>query len=202
MFRTIIPSRWFSSLPRVQAGQSSIKGDIKPKISSSFRFKPTKIDDKLLKQNQQKVVLWKIYGAFHRHNTLASLVAVVEDPEFMEKNQHLSYNDKVLYYMQLPHHPKMLISAGQLGFKKAQRQEYEAGFQVATKLFKTIEEKNLIGPNDKIELVLKDFGKGREAFLAALQGKEGSAIRSNIVRIYDNTTLKFGGVRSKKLRRL
>jgi len=126
----------------------------------------------------------------------------VEDPDFMKKNAHLSYNEKVLYYMQLPHHPKLHITAGQLGFRKAQRQEYEAGFQVAAKMFRTIDEKNLIGPNDKIELVLKDFGKGREAFLSALQGKEGANIKNNIVRIYDNTTLKFGGVRSKKLKRL
>ncbi|KAK6460804.1 mitochondrial 37S ribosomal protein YmS18 [Scheffersomyces coipomensis] len=143
-----------------------------------------------------------MYGMFHSHNTLASLVAVVEDLDFVEKNQHLTYNDKVLYYLHLPHHTKLHISAGQLGFRKSQRSEYEAGFQVATKLFKTIEEQNLIGPNDKIELILKDFGKGRDAFQAALLGKEGQNIRPNIVRISDNTKLQFGGSRPKKLRRL
>lgn len=149
-----------------------------------------------------KVVLWKMYGMFHPHNTMASLVAVVEDQDFMRKNPLMSFNEKVLYYMQLPHHTKIHVSAGQLGFRKSQRSEYEAGYQVTTHLFKQMEEKKLIGPNDKIELVLKDFGKGREAFLAALQGKEGSKIRNNIVRISDNTKLQFGGSRPKKLRRL
>ncbi|KAK6203350.1 uncharacterized protein RJT21DRAFT_119488 [Scheffersomyces amazonensis] len=165
-----------------------------------FKFRSTKVNIETRKN--ERVVLWKMYAIFHRHNTLASLVAVVEDLDFIDKNKNLSYNDKVLYYLQLPHHTRLHVSAGQLGFRKAQRAEYEAGFQVATKLFKTIEEKNLIGPNDKIELIFKDFGKGREAFQAALMGKEGQNIRSNIVRLTDNTKLKFGGTRSKKLRRL
>lgn len=163
---------------------------------------PTQQQKMLKGRKNEKVVLWKLYGSFHRHNTLLTLVAVVEDLDFMEKSQHLTYNEKVLYYLQLPHHPKIHISAGQLGFRKAQRAEYEAGYQVTTKMFKTIEEKNLIGPNDKLELVLKDFGKGREAFLSALQGKEGSSIKPNVVRISDDTKLQFGGSRPKKLRRL
>lgn len=153
-------------------------------------------------RKNEKIVLWKLYGSFHRHNTLLSLVAVVEDQDFMEKNDHLTYNDKVLYYLQLPHHTKVHVSAGQLGFRKAQRSEYEAGYQVSSRMFKLIEERNLLGPNDKIELILKDFGKGREAFLAALQGKEGSKVKPNIIRISDNTKLQFGGSRPKKLRRL
>ena len=105
-------------------------------------------------------------------------MAVVEDLDFMEKNKDLPYNDKVLYYLQLPHKVKYSVTAGQLGFRKSQRQEYEAGFQVSSKMFKTIEERNYIGPHDKIELILKNFGKGREAFQAALLGKEGSKSRT------------------------
>lgn len=150
----------------------------------------------------ERVVLWKLYGTFHKHNTLLSLVAVVEDLDFMEKNSHLSYNEKVLYYLELPHQLKLHVSAGQLGFRKAQRAEYEAGYQVSARMFKLIEEKNIMGPGDKIELVMKDFGKGREAFVNALQGKEGSKVRPHVTRISDNTTLKFGGSRSKHLRRL
>ncbi|CAN3356272.1 small ribosomal subunit protein uS11m [Diutina catenulata] len=159
---------------------------------------PTKVEGR----KNTKTVLWKMYAYFHKHNTVCSLVAVEEDLDFMKKNEHLSYNDKVLYYMQLPHQPKLHITAGQLGFRKAQRQEYEAGFQVASKLFRTIEENNMIGPRDNVELIVKDFGKGREAFFAALQGKEGQHIRGNIARVYDSTKLKFGGNRPKKQRRL
>lgn len=163
---------------------------------------PTSTNASTKGPTNNKVVLWKMYGMFHPHNTMASLVAVVEDQDFMRKNPTMTFNEKVLYYMQLPHHTKIHVSAGQLGFRKSQRSEYEAGYQVTSHLFKQMEEKRLIGPNDKIELVLKDFGKGREAFLAALQGKEGSKIRNNIVRISDNTKLQFGGSRPKKLRRL
>lgn len=153
-------------------------------------------------KTNEKVVYWKLYATFNRHNTRCTLVAVVEDLDFMEKNKDLPYNDKVLYYLQLPHKVKYSVTAGQLGFRKSQRQEYEAGFQVSSKMFKTIEERNYIGPHDKIELILKNFGKGREAFQAALLGKEGSKIKNNIVRVCDATVLKFGGDRPKKLRRL
>lgn len=129
-------------------------------------------------------------------------MAVEEDPNFLEKNPGLSYTEQVLYYLQLPHHPKIHLSAGQLGFRKSQRSEYEAGYQVSARLFKMIEDQKLLSPNDKVELVLKNFGKGREAFLNALQGREGSMVKDHVVRISDATKLKFGGTRSKKLRRL
>ena len=119
-------------------------------------------------KTNEKVVYWKLYATFNRHNTRCTLVAVVEDLDFMEKNKDLPYNDKVLYYLQLPHKVKYSVTAGQLGFRKSQRQEYEAGFQVSSKMFKTIEERNYIGPHDKIELILKNFGKGREAGLFIL----------------------------------
>lgn len=149
-----------------------------------------------------KVVLWKMYAQFHPHNTICSFVAVVEDPDFIKNNSHLSYNQQVLYYMRLPHYPKIHLSAGMLGFRKSNRAEYEAGYQVSTNFFKMIEEKKLLAPNDKIEVIMSDFGKGRDAFISALNGKEGSFVRPHVSRVTDATKLKFGGVRSKKLRRL
>lgn len=150
----------------------------------------------------EKVVAWKLYATFHRHNTLCSLSAVVEDLDFMKNNSHLSYNEKVLYYMNLPHHTKAFVSAGMLGFRKGNRAEYEAAYQVSSRLFKMIEEKKLLDQNAQVELILQDFGRGREAFTSALQGKEGAHVRPHIVRVTDRTRLKFGGARSKKLRRL
>lgn len=183
-----IASRWLStSMTPFAAARSAVTSRTKP-------FEITK--------KNERVVMWKLYASFHRHNTLCSFVAVVEDLDFLKKNEDLSYNEKVLYYMRLPHHIKLHYSAGMLGFRKSNRAEYEAAYQVSTRLFKAIEEKNLLSPNDKVEVVLKDFGKGREAFSSALQGKEGAFIRPHIVRVTDNTKLKFGGARSKKLRRL
>lgn len=183
-----LASKWLST--------SSINFAVS-RSSIASRSKPFEITKK-----NERVVMWKLYASFHRHNTLCSFVAVVEDLDFLKKNEDLSYNEKVLYYMRLPHHIKLHYSAGMLGFRKSNRAEYEAAYQVSTRLFKAIEEKNLLAPNDKVEIVLKDFGKGREAFSSALQGKEGAFIRPHIVRVTDNTKLKFGGARSKKLRRL
>lgn len=54
----------------------------------------------------------------------------------------------------------------------------------------------------QLEVVLRDFGPGREAVSKILLGSEGRALRSRIVRVMDGTRLKFGGTRSKKPRRL
>lgn len=89
-----------------------------------------------------------------------------------------------------------------LGFRKSHRGDNEAGYQVCSNMFKKIEEKRLLAPNDKIEVIVSEFGKGRDAFMSALNGKEGSYIRPHIVRLTDATPLKFGGNRSKKLRRI
>lgn len=54
----------------------------------------------------------------------------------------------------------------------------------------------------QLEVVLRNFGPGREAVVKILLGSEGKALRSRIVRVMDGTRLKFGGTRSKKPRRL
>lgn len=137
---------------------------------------------------------------FRKNNTHFTYSAVVEDKNFLENNPGLSYNEKFLYYLRLPQKVKFAISTGCLGFRKALRGEYEAAFQTTTKVFQMIQEKNMM--NKDIEIVMDDFGKGRSAFMAALNGKEGNNIRKRVTRISDKTALKFGGVRSPKMRRL
>lgn len=53
-----------------------------------------------------------------------------------------------------------------------------------------------------LEVILRDFGPGREAFQKILMGNEGKLVRGSVVRVMDATRLKFGGTRSKKPRRL
>lgn len=67
-------------------------------------------------------------------------------------------------------------------------------------MFELIKEKNML--NKDIEVVMDDFGKGRAAFISALVGKEGASVVKKVVKISDATKLKFGGVRSPKMRRL
>lgn len=137
---------------------------------------------------------------FAKNNTHFTLSAVVEDVNYLKNNPELSYNDAFLYYLKLPQRVKFALSTGVLGFRKAARGEYEAAFQTSAKVFQMIQDKRLMDKD--IEIVMREFGKGRAAFVAALNGKEGTAIRPHITRISDKTALKFGGVRAPRVRRL
>lgn len=137
---------------------------------------------------------------FGKNNTHFTYSAVVEDVQYTRNNPDVSYNDAFLYYLKLPQKVKFAVSTGCLGFRKAARGEYEAAFQTSAKVFQMIQDKRLLDKD--IEIVLKEFGKGRAAFVAALNGKEGTAIRKNVSRISDKTPLKFGGVRAPRVRRL
>lgn len=65
-----------------------------------------------------------------------------------------------------------------------------------------IQQQGLLKQIESLEVVLRDFGPGREALTKVLLGSEGRAIRGRVVRVADATRLKFGGTRSKKPRRL
>jgi ribosomal protein S11 len=53
-----------------------------------------------------------------------------------------------------------------------------------------------------VEVIMRGFGPGREAFQKALLGSEGHLIRPLVKRVSDATRLKFGGARSPNVRRL
>jgi small subunit ribosomal protein S11 len=53
-----------------------------------------------------------------------------------------------------------------------------------------------------MEVVLRGFGRGRDAVVKALMGNEGRGLRDRVIRVSDSTRLKFGGTRSPKPRRL
>jgi small subunit ribosomal protein S11 len=93
-------------------------------------------------------------------------------------------------------------SGGQCGFKKSQRSGYEAGYQVAVKIFQRMEA--VLGNEAAavIELCFRGFGQGRDAVQRALLTSEGESIRTRIVTLKDRTPLKIGGTRSKKARRI
>jgi len=92
------------------------------------------------------------------------------------------------------------LSAGNVGFRKSHRGTYDAAYQLAAHAFKAIEDKN-IKPRG-VEVVLRGFGQGREAVVKALLGQEGRFLRPVLKRVSDATRLKFGGTKSKKMRRL
>ncbi|MCJ1249579.1 hypothetical protein MMC30_006805 [Trapelia coarctata] len=105
--------------------------------------------------------------------------------------------------------PIIVVSTGNLGFKKAARGTYDAAYQLGAYMMKRIRDSGLLTnpPSkekriDRLELILRGFGDGREAIKKILLGSEGMLVRPRIVRVTDATRLKFGGTRSKKPRRL
>lgn len=102
------------------------------------------------------------------------------------------------------------VSAGNLGFRKAQRGTYDAAYQLGAFMMGKIQGQGMLnenypgkgGPIEHLEVVLRDFGPGREAVTKILMGAEGKRVREKVLRVMDSTRLKFGGTRSKKPRRL
>lgn len=94
------------------------------------------------------------------------------------------------------------LSSGNLGFRKAGRGSYDAAYQLAAFVLKQIQEKGMLRDVNKLEVVLRGFGAGREAVTKALLGSEGRNVRGRITAVVDATRLKFGGPRSPKPRRL
>jgi small subunit ribosomal protein S11 len=98
--------------------------------------------------------------------------------------------------------PLISVSCGNIGFRKAGRGTYDAAYQLAAFLMNRIQDKGLLPQIQKLELIYRGFGPGREAVTKAILGAEGKRIRPLIVKLADSTRLKFGGTRSKKPRRL
>ncbi|TKA28641.1 hypothetical protein B0A50_02968 [Salinomyces thailandicus] len=94
------------------------------------------------------------------------------------------------------------LSTGNLNFRKAGRGSYDAAYQLTAYVLKQIKEKGMLADVNKLEVVLRGFGAGREAVTKALLGAEGVDVRRRISAVVDATRLKLGGPRSKKPRRL
>ncbi|KAG6886082.1 hypothetical protein C0993_004072 [Termitomyces sp. T159_Od127] len=134
------------------------------------------LDDKVIKSYAEKPPLYSLYCQSTRNNTITTL-------------------------MDNESHPIVFHSGGTCGFKKVNRSSYEAGYQCAVRMFKTIEQLR----NKKrlqIALYFKGFGQGRDAMQKALMTSEGDRVRELVVSITDRTPIKIGGTRAKKARRL
>lgn len=142
----------------------------------------------------------------------------------------LSEEQKIIDAVRPLEDVKINLTTGVLGFRHTKQGEYEAGFQTAARMFALIEERDYFktrgGPGGNqyssfgsrarqhqqqspfyqpalgLEIVMSNFGKGREAFLNALNGAEGNKIRRHVTRVTDNTKIKFGGVRPPRARRV
>lgn len=114
--------------------------------------------------------------------------------------EKLSASDKYLDQVKPREDVVINLSAGLVGFRNTKQGEYEAGFQTAKRMFELMNERKLL--NLPIEIIMSNFGKGREAFINALNGSEGNTIRPSISRVTDGTKIKIGGVREPRARRV
>ncbi|ORY81498.1 hypothetical protein BCR37DRAFT_387755 [Protomyces lactucae-debilis] len=139
-----------------------------------------------------------------------------------------SHSNTLLTLTNYKHEPILWTSGGLCGFKKAARGGYEAGFRSTITMLEKMQRKEAedralllkertepsrvqktaakkrkapFKPRE-IELVIKEFGLGREAVMKALAGQEGDYYRGLITKVIDATPLKFGGVRARAVRRL
>lgn len=53
-----------------------------------------------------------------------------------------------------------------------------------------------------LEVILRGYGPGREAFQKAILGADGKLIKGLVKQVTDATRLKFGGTRSPAVKRL
>lgn len=98
--------------------------------------------------------------------------------------------------------PLLSLSAGNIGFKKANRGTYDAAYQLSAYTMGKMQEKGFLQKMEELEVVLRGYGPGREAFTKALLGTEGKFVKGYVRRVTDATRLKQGGTRARKVRRL
>lgn len=98
--------------------------------------------------------------------------------------------------------PIISLSCGNLGFRHANRGQYDAAYQLGAYAIDKIQQAGWHVKIHKMEVILRGFGPGREAVTKVLLGNEGRLLREKICKVSDSTRLKFGGTRSEKPRRL
>lgn len=159
-------------------------------------------------------------------NDLGSLSRVFQEGETFKRSERQAANPDAFAahadYNEEPHHlhvfahkhnchitltrpnrePIISLSNGNLGFKKSNRKHFDTCFQLSAYVLQQIKDKGLVPQIKKLELCMRGFGPGREALTKAILGSEGRLLRGKIVKVSDATRLKFGGVKSPRLRRL
>jgi small subunit ribosomal protein S11 len=98
--------------------------------------------------------------------------------------------------------PIISMSCGNIGFKKSRRGTFDAAYSLTKYVLERLIHMGWPPKMQRLEVVLRGYGPGREAAIKVLMSPEGKMLRDKIVRVADSTRLKFAGTRSKKPRRL
>ncbi|OAX85241.1 hypothetical protein ACJ72_00363 [Emergomyces africanus] len=95
--------------------------------------------------------------------------------------------------------PLLSMSCGNIGFRKAQRSKFDAAHQLASFMMGKIQEDGHLLTMKRLEVVLRGFGPGREAFTKVLLGPEGKNIRNMILLVPITESLVNGRDRDSNL---
>ncbi|OJD23990.1 hypothetical protein ACJ73_04651 [Blastomyces percursus] len=95
--------------------------------------------------------------------------------------------------------PLLSMSCGNIGFRKAQRSKFDAAHQLASFMMGKIQEEGHLLTMKRLEVVLRGFGPGREAFTKVLLGSEGKNIRNMILLVPITESLINGRDRDSNL---
>ncbi|RSL77794.1 hypothetical protein CEP51_008779 [Fusarium floridanum] len=98
--------------------------------------------------------------------------------------------------------PIISLSAGNIGFRKFRRGTFDSAYSLTKYVLERLIHTGWPMKINRLEVVLRGFGQGREAALKVLMSPEGKVLRDKIVRVADSTRVKFAGTRSEKPRRL
>lgn len=162
------------------------------------RGKPSYAEKEVLPDDGKLRVGYVLHCKFTSNNTIITLTSQYR--RVGKLAEKLSPSDQYLDKVRPCEDVVINLTAGLVGFRNTKQGEYEAGFQTAKRMFELMNERKLL--DLPIEVIMSNFGKGREAFVNALNGSEGNAIRPNIARVSDGTKIKIGGVREPRARRV
>lgn len=98
--------------------------------------------------------------------------------------------------------PVISLSCGNIGFKKARRGEFDSAYSLTKYVLERLVHAGWQLKINRLELVLRGFGPGREATIKVLMSPDGKIFREKIIRVADSTRIKFAGTKSKNPRRL
>lgn len=98
--------------------------------------------------------------------------------------------------------PIISMSTGNIGYKKSRRGLFDSAYSLTKYVLERLIHMGWPVKINRLELVLRGFGQGRDAAVKVLMSPEGKILREKIVRVSDATRVKFAGTRSKKRRRI
>ncbi|KAG6005531.1 hypothetical protein E4U21_007857 [Claviceps maximensis] len=98
--------------------------------------------------------------------------------------------------------PIISMSCGNIGYRKSRRGTFDSAYSLTKYALERLIHTGWTQKINKLELVLRGFGQGRDAAVKVLMSPEGKVLRDKIIRVADSTRIKFGGTRSEKPRRL